>query len=237
MFPSMPVPCGKFLIGKCLLPPKKCKFSHNKDDSPLCAAWIRAQCSGRCPKRHYYLDKDPKESSSGNKLKGEAHSQKEELIGVKVTNEVKIREVSTVDLDTGVETTKIEETEYQIVDLTEVHSPTNQSQRHDNRTETEQSNSETSSDSSSEYSTDSEDEEGLDNDSKHNDLREVLAFKRKRELKMKAIKIGVDNMDNTKMNVDLQALQLAQSILDNTEEFHSLIEKIQTLPFKNEANL
>ena len=103
----MPAPCGKFLIGKCSLPAEKCKYSHNKDDSPLCMAWVRANCSGRCPKRHYYLDKDTKETSKDqNLLKGEVgFTGNEELVGVTVTKEVITKEVSTVDLVTGLTTT------------------------------------------------------------------------------------------------------------------------------------
>ena len=98
----MPVPCGKFLIGKCLLTSETCRFSHNKDDAPLCSAWIRAKCSGRCPKRHYYLEKDTKEQTQRTELsKGEMNDHSDELVGVRVTiKEVKTHEVSTIDLDT-----------------------------------------------------------------------------------------------------------------------------------------
>ena len=218
----MPVPCGKFLIGKCLLTSETCKYSHNKDDSPLCSSWIRANCSGRCPKRHYYLDKDTKETTPESNLrKGELSDQNEELVGVTVTKEVITHEVSTVDLVTGVTTTNTEETEYQVVDLTEVSSPTKQYDNADkfsvssmNGKYFEHSDSESSSSLSSESSTDSDSDEGFD-----------------------LIKIAVDNKGNAKRSVDWQALQLVISIVENQEEFDTLKEKIKSLPFKNESEL
>ena len=222
----MPAPCGKFLIGKCSLPAEKCKYSHNKDDSPLCTAWVRANCSGRCPKRHYYLDKDTKETSKDqNLLKGEVgFTGNEELVGVTVTKEVITKEVSTVDLVTGLTTTQTEETEYQIVDLTEVPcSPLK------NNSELEDSHSDTDSSSNSETDTDNNDEEA--------DLRDLLARRRNMKKNSKAIKIAVHNKDNAAMDVDWQALQLVESIIENHEEFNLLKEKLKNLPFMTESSL
>ena len=220
----MPAPCGKFLIGKCTLPADKCKYSHNKDDSPLCTAWVRANCSGRCPRRHYYLDKDTKEASPDqNFLKGEVvYNDNEELLGATVTKEVVTREVSTVDLVTGLTTTQTEETEYQVVDLTEV--PCSQPK---NGSSLEDSDSDTDSSSSSETDTNDEEE----------DLRALIANRRKMKKNSKSIRIAVHNEDNAAMDVDWQALQLVESIIDNHEEFNVLNEKLKSLPFMTELSL
>ena len=121
----MPTPCGKFLIGKCPNTKENCRFSHNKNDAPLCTAWISARCSGRCPKRHYYLDKDVRSDIKENNIyKRDTIDDNIDLEGERVTKEIHTHEVDVVDLDTGETTKKTEVVECQVVDLTNVRSPT-----------------------------------------------------------------------------------------------------------------
>jgi len=102
-----------------------CKFSHNKEDAPICKSWQNGFCIGgrgnNCPLRHYYNDGDRPLAQS--KRFQDSRVSKENVdfsspYTVKVRKEVETQRMEEVDLDTGRRKSWVETKEFEVYDLT-----------------------------------------------------------------------------------------------------------------------
>jgi len=102
-----------------------CKFSHNKEDAPLCKSWQNGFCIGgrgnNCPLRHYYNERDGPLAQS--KRFQDSGVSKENVdfsspYTVKVRKELETQRMEEVDLDTGRRRSWVETKEFEVFDLT-----------------------------------------------------------------------------------------------------------------------
>jgi len=103
-----------------------CKYSHRKEDAPICKMWQRGFCIGgrgnNCPLRHYYNERD--ESLQQSKrfqetwISSSEHMDFSSPYRVKVLKEIEEQRCEEVDLDTGRRRSWVEKKEVEIFDLT-----------------------------------------------------------------------------------------------------------------------
>ena len=103
-----------------------CKYSHNKEDAPICKMWQQGFCIGgrgnNCPLRHYYNEWDgPLKQSKrfqDNVVVNSASVEFSSPYRVKVVKEVEKQRMEEIDLDTGRRRSWIQTKEVEIYDLT-----------------------------------------------------------------------------------------------------------------------
>jgi len=103
-----------------------CKYSHRKEDAPICKMWQRGFCIGgrgnNCPLRHYYNERDESlQQSKRFQETGQSSSADFEFSSpyrVKIVKEIEEQRCEEVDLDTGRRRSWVEKKEVEIFDLT-----------------------------------------------------------------------------------------------------------------------
>jgi len=117
--------CPRVQIGATCFT-SNCKYSHRKEDAPLCKMWQRGFCIGgrgnNCPLRHYYNERDESLQQS-KRFQESVISSSEEIdfsspYRVKIVKEIKEQRCEEVDLDTGRRRSWVEKQEVEIFDLT-----------------------------------------------------------------------------------------------------------------------
>jgi len=102
-----------------------CKFSHNKEDAPICKSWQNGFCIGgrgnNCPLRHYYNETDGQLAQSKRFQDSRVSNGNVDFSSpytVKVRKEVETQRMEQVDLETGRRKSWVETKEYEVFDLT-----------------------------------------------------------------------------------------------------------------------
>jgi len=102
-----------------------CKFSHNKEDAPICKSWQNGFCIGgrgnSCPLRHYYNETDGQLAQSKRFQDSRVSNENVDFSSpytVKVRKEVETQRMEQVDLETGRRKSWVETKEYEVFDLT-----------------------------------------------------------------------------------------------------------------------
>ena len=92
--------------GTCLT--NNCKFSHNKDDAPICKLWQKGTCievrGNNCPFRHYFNERDGSLAQSERFQDSGVSKENVDFSSpytVKVRKEVESQRMEEVNLDTG----------------------------------------------------------------------------------------------------------------------------------------
>lgn len=126
--------CPRFLNGSCPMS-FLCKFSHRKENAPLCGLWVKGLCVGAagdagrekgnaCKFRHYYNEMDASMQAAKRQTQVRTSTVKSQLvkspkITVKIVKEVLKQRKVEVDLETGKRKSWVETTEVEVLDLTE----------------------------------------------------------------------------------------------------------------------
>ena len=89
--------------GTCLT--NNCKFSHNKDDAPICKLWQKGSCNrNNCPLRHYFNERDGSLAQSERFQDSGVSKENVDFTSpfiAKVRKMVESQRIEEVNLDTG----------------------------------------------------------------------------------------------------------------------------------------